>query len=295
MATVAALALLLGLTAGATAHPTSSETRRFSLAGPDGEALPFTSEDEVLRFLGSARVVSETEIASGINRPLKLLLEDGGIRMHGIFRSVDKREGQYRLSQRVIVRFRDSWAFEVAAYRLDRMLGLEAVPPTVVREIDRRRGSVQAWIESAMTETDRRRKEPGERSDPAWVRQWQRARIFDVLIDNFDRNLGNVLIDRQWKVWLIDHTRSFTIHGEFRDPQRIFLCDRDLWHRLQTLDEKDLKAQLGDLLNERQIDALMVRRNLLVKHFEQLIAERGAAAVLFERDVPPPIQPVELQ
>jgi hypothetical protein len=34
--------------------------------------------------------------------------------------------------------------------------------------------------------------------------------LFDQLIFNDDRNQGNMLIGKDWKVWLIDHTQDFS-------------------------------------------------------------------------------------
>ena len=48
-------------------------------------------------------------------------------------------------------------------------------------------------------------------------------RVFDELIANTDRNLGNMLIDRQWKLWLIDHSRAFRLHETL--PSRRCTCD----------------------------------------------------------------------
>ncbi len=264
----------------ATAAPDGALWR--PITGPDGAPLPFTNEQEALDFLRAATVVDRQEISGGINRPLKLLLEKDGVRMHAIFRDVDKRERQYRTHDRLVLKFHDFHAFEVAAYRLSRLLEIDGVPPAALREIDGRRGSVQVWIENARTESGRRKdgdKAPGSLE---WVRQWQVMRVFDALVDNFDRNIGNILIDSRWKVWLVDHTRTFTIHRHIYQPERIHLCERGLWRRLRALDETAVQDRLGDLLNKPQQNALMKRRDMLVRYLERLMEERGEARVLFD-------------
>lgn len=274
--TTALLSMLL--TVSAAAAPASP---RGPFAGPDGEPLPFADDGEILEFLRSAAVVSSKIIPSGINRPQKLLLESGGVRMHAVFRSVDRREGRYPANDRVILKFHDHHAWEVAAYRLSRMLGIDSVPPAALRRIGIENGSVQVWIEGARTETKRREEGLKSKSGLAWVRQWQVMRVFDALIDNFDRNVGNILVTADWKTWLVDHTRSFTIHRKLDRPERITLCERGLWQRLQTLERAAVEEELGDLLAKPQITALFKRRDLLVKHIEGLIAEKGEELALF--------------
>ena len=41
--------------------------------------------------------------------------------------------------------------------------------------------------------------------------QLQVVRVFDELIQNRDRNQGNILWTSDWKMWLIDHTRAFGV------------------------------------------------------------------------------------
>lgn len=45
------------------------------------------------------------------------------------------------------MRLRDYYMFERAAYVLARMLGLDNVPPTVIRRFGRNRASLQMWGE----------------------------------------------------------------------------------------------------------------------------------------------------
>ena len=39
----------------------------------------------------------------------------------------------------------------------------------------------------------------------------QLVRLFDQLIYNIDRNIGNLMITNDWRIWAIDHTRAFRI------------------------------------------------------------------------------------
>ncbi len=279
--------LPLAVLAGSSAQPQvgtepapQAESHRF--AGPDGAPLPLETDDEILDFLRTAEVADSSEIPTGINNPLKLLLRRDGIEMHAVFRSVDHHRNDYQTNEgRVVLKFHDSHKYEVAAYELSRLLGIAAVPPATPRKL-RETGSLQVWIEGAMTETIRREEKIKVPGSLRWVRQWQVMRVFDVLIDNYDRNIGNVLIDSDWNVWLVDHTRSFSIHRKLHRPERVFLCERRLWQGLQALDETAVRERLGAFLSEPQITALLKRRLLLIEHVNKLIAKKSESAVLYD-------------
>jgi len=251
------------------------------LLGPNGQPLPFRSRQEVEEFLRTAKIVSQKRIEEGINRPLKVLLEKDGIQMYATFRDVRsglpwKRRG---------VTFRDDAIFECAAYELSKLLGLDNVPPTVERKIGRKKGTLQAWIENAMTDKALRNKgiQPpsGEMDKWRWKMQWQVVHIFDNLIYNEDRNRGNIMIEPSWRLWMIDHTRAFRRWKELRNPQDIRYCERSLWEKLQTLDETEVRERLKDFVTRSEMEGLLERVGLLVEHINKLIAEHGERDVLF--------------
>ncbi len=177
--------------------------------------------------------------------------------------------------------FRDDCRFEVAAYRLSKLLGLDNVPPVVKRKIGGVTGTLQVWVENAMMERQRSSEKLQAPSKLPWTYQWQTLRLFDSLIDNYDRNAGNILIDSDWKLWMIDHTRAFGTTKKLTNPQLIRQCSRDLWERLQGLDREVLKEECKKVLTATQIRALLARRDLLVEHIQKLIDERGEGEVLF--------------
>jgi hypothetical protein len=109
------------------------------------------------------------------------------------------------------------------------------------------------------------------------------VRVFDQLISNFDRNLGNLVIDGQWRVWMIDHTRAFKIFKELRNPKSLAeWCERDLLAALRALDKPRLRAATEGLLTEAQVDGVLGRRDLIVAHYDRLLAERGDSRVLYD-------------
>lgn len=268
-----ALSLAIALLVGAGAA--SSQDRQWR--GVSGAPLPFETATELLDFLRTAEVLEEKDIGAGVNRSKKLLLEKDGVRAHGIYREVDLRKRDVRVGERMYPRFADSYLFECAAFELARLLGIDAVPPVVRRRIRDRDGSLQIWIEDVLDETG----ESFEPPDPhAWVGQLWEMYFFDNLIYNADRNEGNILVDTDYRLWLIDHTRAFQAMPELLDD-RVVRARRSTYERLVKLSEERLREALGVYLEPAELAALLERRERLVARIEDLVAELGEDVVLY--------------
>lgn len=260
--------------------PAGAENGRWR--GPDGRFLPFETDEEMLAFLRNAEVIEKKELSQGINRPTKVRLRRGDVEAHAVFRTVNDRKARHRAGGEVFVDFHDNYLFECAAYEMDRLLAIDRVPPCVVRDLGSRRGTLQLWVENAMTEEKRRKKGAGAPSPMRWVRQKQLMWLFDALIYNFDRNQGNMLIDEDWKLWFIDHTRSFALSTHIEKMERILWCEREVWERFRALDKATVDEHLGELVEAKRREALMMRHKMLLEYLEQLIAERGEDVVLYD-------------
>ncbi len=250
--------------------------------GPGDRPLPFATEDEVLAFLRTAEVVSREELTGGINRPLTVGLRRAGVEANAIFRLVDHRHDRARIDGRIVPDFHDSYIYECAAWEMSRLLGIDNVPPCTERKLDREPGTMQLWVENAMTETRRRKAGLKPPQQLAWMRQKQTMRLFDALIYNFDRNLGNMLIDARWKLWFIDHTRSFRRSPLIENLDKIIWCERGVFQRLQELDKKTLSRRLKGLITGVQINMVLKRRDKLVDNLQAMIEEKGENAVLWD-------------
>ncbi len=264
----------------------AQDSPSLSWLGPDGKPLPFQSNVEVEEFLRTAEIISRERIGEGLNNFLKVLLEKDGIRMHAIFRDVHVERSQMPLSDgKISFFFRDDAIFECAAYELAKLLGLDTVPPAVERKIRRQQGTLQAWVENVSTEKAMREKTgvppSGGINRWRWIMQRQNVYIFDNLIYNEDRNQGNILIEPDWKLWMIDHTRAFRRWKELMNPEQVQFAERSLWEKLQVLDETEVRTKLKDFLKPAEINGLIERKGLLVAHIQKLIDERGEKAVLF--------------
>jgi hypothetical protein len=169
----------------------------------------------------------------------------------------------------------ESYTSEIAAYLLDRLLGMEMVPPAVEREIDGETGAAVMWIEGTRTV-----KEIGGRvpSTAEWGAAIRRMLLFDDLIGNPDRNAGNIVLAEPGTIILIDHSRAFVT--DTRLPNRLDRVDADLWRRIETLRRDDVIRVLSPWIDGRAIDALFARRRKMIETVEARIRRKGRAAVV---------------
>lgn len=255
--------------------------------GPDGEPLPFTSFAEAEEFLRGAEIVEIEDVGAGVTRPRRLLLERDGVVTRAIYHDVDIEREAVRLSGgRFRMHFRDWYGYQGAAYEVAKLLGLDVVPPTVLRRVRGEPGSVQLWIEDVITEAGRAAERLHPRPALDFVHQMQRMYIFDYLVANDDRNAGNILLDPEtWRVWLVDHTRTFQRFAPLDDQlARIGTCPQDLYETLRSWQEEDvrqkIRQRLDPFLEGRDIDALLERAGHIVEHVDRLVDAHGEGAVL---------------
>lgn len=101
---------------------------------------------------------------------------------------------------------------EVAAYRVSEALGLNHVPPTVLREGPAGEGSVQFFIEADLEAHYFTLFE----QHPELHDIFREICAFDIVINNTDRKAGHCLIDKRQQVWAIDHGVSFSADFKLR-------------------------------------------------------------------------------
>jgi len=237
---------------------------------------------ELERFLTSAKITNLKDIGTGVTLPQKATLElDGAVRF-GVWKTIDeKKSGVTQMSKGIEIEFQDSWRTEVAAYELDKLLNLGMVPATIERAFNGKRGSIQFWVESKMAEADRVKNKISPPNAKEWNEQIGKAQVFDNLIYNTDRHANNMLITEDFRVRLIDHSRSFRPFSDLREPKKLVRFSKSLLQRLQELDEPMLKEKLGKYLTQFQIGAILKRRNAILQLAQKLVKEKGEAAVLY--------------
>lgn len=242
-------------------------------------AAPNLSDAQIETFLSEARIIRTRNAGKGVTGSRRATLSDGTLTHDAQIQDVNEKRAQFTAGRQSEFNFEDKWEFNIAAYRLDRLLGLYLVPPSVERRHDGRNAAFTWWVDDVMMDEGGRLKDKLTSPRPAeWNEEMQLVRVFDQLIYNMDRNLGNLLIDKTWGVWAIDHTRSFRLHKELRSPDNITRCDRQVFARLKQLDRDTLEKTLGRYLSSFQIRALLERRDAIVA----LIESKGPTA-LFDR------------
>ncbi len=235
-------------------------------------------------FLLNAEVSDVRDAGAGVTGSQRATASDGRLTHDVHIQTVDVSRSRFvARGARVELNFRDSYLYNVAAYRLAALLGIDNVPMSVLREIDGEPAAVTWWVDDvAMTEKDRidqRTLGP----DPARTsRQFYTQYVFDELIQNRDRNQGNMLWTTDWEMWLIDHTRAFRLDVEVTKPERMTRIERALLDNLRALTPDALEAALDDSLTSGERSSLMRRRDLLLRHFDDRIAHYGESGVVMD-------------
>jgi hypothetical protein len=237
---------------------------------------PFNSFEEAEEALRTAEIVDSKDLGTGITNPIKLYLQKDTLKFKAVFKSVNERRfGITTLQKGTEVDFKDSWMYEVVAYELDKLLGLNMVPPTVERVFKGKKGSVQLWVENAMTEKDRKLKNLEPPDTGEWNRQLFQVRLFDNLIYNIDRNVGNLLITPDWRIHMIDHSRCFKNLNMIKTSDGIKMFAKSTMQALDTLDEAKVKTCCSRYLSSVEIKTLLKRREILMHQYQTLLAEKG--------------------
>lgn len=217
---------------------------------------------EIEEFLRTAKVDKIADIPIGVTRPRRAYLAAGGPVASFAWKALrpSMQNGYF-----------ESYKSEVAAYELDKMLGLNMVPVVVERVVNHDTGAAVLWLEGVRSwETVLPLPKPA-----LWNQELARMKMFDDLIGNSDRNKGNLLVDSEWHLFLIDHSRAFVPDPKL--PQELQSIDKRLWEKMLELDEPSVKSAMGRWLDSRQIQGLLRRRDAMKKKIDALVAKQGNA------------------
>lgn len=237
-------------------------------------------------FLRTSEVIGQEQIKSrqGVTEPWKLTLKKDGLTRFALWKNPEGRQKG----------FIEGWKYEIAAYLLDKYLGLNMVPPTVEKSFQGNRGSCQLWVESEMNLRDKVQK--GVETPSSKLLSWSRAgylqQAFDNLIGNQDRHQGNVLITKDWRTILIDHSRSFRTSRKFvkgliyserniEDPEIMRELPRAFVDKIRALNFELVKDVVGEYLTDKEIEAVLARKDLILKEIERRIKKHGEGRVLY--------------
>jgi hypothetical protein len=228
-------------------------------------------------FLTKAQVVKTTGAKKGVTATLRATLSDGALTHDASIQRIDEEKSRFETDSGVELNFRDTWKFNIAAYRLGRMIGLgDMIPPSIERKYSGGTGAFTWWVEDvAMDEATRKQKKIAPPDKESFNRQYIIMQVFDNLIYNVDRNQTNILFDKSWRLWMIDHTRAFRTRTDLLNPKILKQCDRQLLENMKALTYEKLKPELSPYLRDLEIKAIISRRDKLVAFF----AQKGDAAL----------------
>ena len=245
---------------------------QFAQAPDAVSAKTWTQDPKAIEeHIKSAKVVSMKELSVGVTKPKRAELAPGGPVAAIAWKKIPP--GLYG-------GYWESYKSEIAAYELDKLLGLGMVPPTVEKRVEGDLGAAVMWVSptKSFKELGGVPGQKGVKGPPAaqmaaWTTQITRAKMFDDLIGNTDPNLGNWLVDPAWNLILIDHTRAFTTKDLYHE---LIQVDTELWDKMKALDEASLTAAVGHWLGKREIKGILERRDKMQQVVDKLQRKGGS-------------------
>jgi hypothetical protein len=160
-------------------------------------------------FLLTAEILGSEPAGEGVTKPFRLTLKKGDFESRAFWKNPSG----------MMFGFLEGWQYEIAAYRLDKLIGLDMVPVTVEREFKGRKGALSLWAEnkySLLKVAEQNIPIPKE-AEPGIEKMKWLTRAWDSLIANEDRTQQNVLYTEDWRTILIDHSRAFRSAKEFTE------------------------------------------------------------------------------
>jgi len=260
-----------------------------AFVAPAAAQIPFDELDvreESEAFLRDAEIVGDERMSASdaVTEPYRLTLSLNG----------KTRDALWKNPQGRVKGFVEGWKYEIAAYELDKYLGTDMVPPTVAKRFKGSMGSAQLWLDIWIDfeqMTAQSLTPPGNKVDNFNKRVYLQ-RAFDNLIANEDRHLRNILLTEDWKMVLIDHSRSFRFSKKHQKslifterhregPKLMKRLPKAFVEKVKALDLATMNELVGEWLTEDEIAAVLMRRDLILKEIDRLVGEYGEGATLY--------------
>lgn len=245
-----------------------------SVVGPGSTCLRATDDlttAEKETFLRTAKIVNAKSSKKGTTDTIRVTLSDGKVTHDANVQTIDDRRMTFKgESGTTMMNFKDLWEFNVAGWKMAQILGVDDLTaPTVERKYKGRNGSFTWWIDDIMMDEEARLAKKMQAPDQTlWAKETNTMHVFTQLIYDWDANATNILYDNQWRLWMIDFSRSFRMEKTLLDVKMLTQCDRSLLAKMKTLDEATLVTALKPYVTKDEVKGLLARRDLLVAFFE---------------------------
>ena len=215
-------------------------------------------------YIAEAPIERFEAVPIGVTHPRRAFLKEGGLVASVAWKVLPPgRPNGYW----------ESYKSEIAAYELDKLLGMNMVPVAVEKRWKSETAAAILWLAPI-----HQWKEVQARPKPdRFNRQAIMMKMFDNLICNKDRNMGNLLVDDDWNLFLIDHSRAFIDSKAL--PVPMVHVDRELWGRMLALDEATLTGALGKWVDRAGIRAIIARRDKMKTVIDGLVKKSGELSV----------------
>ena len=237
--------------------------------------------DQQETFLKTAKITQVKQSKKGITGTLRVTMSDGTTTHDASVQRINDHQSVFQgQNGSTELNFKDTYMFNIAGWKLARMLGIaDMVPPSVDRRYNGDSASFTWWIDDVlMDEEERVSKKVNPPDKDHWEKEINVMHVFDQLMYNTDSNATNLLIDKQWRVWMIDHTRAFRTMKTLQDPKMLVQCDRKLLAKMKELNADALQKELKNYLDKGEIQGILARRDLIVKFFDS-----KGESVLYDR------------
>jgi hypothetical protein len=241
------------------------------------------NKEQIKQFLQTADIVKSKQSGTGVTHPWRLTLSNGTITHDASFQAVDEHKQKMDVGNgRIELDFVDSYKYNLAAYQIAELVGLDYMLPVYVeRKWQGKTGSLSWWLPIKMDDAERFEKKIEPPDSDKWNKQIFRIRVLDELVYDTDPNLTNVLIGEDWSVYRVDFSRAFRKSKDLRGEKNLVKCDRQLFEKLKALKADEVAEKTRRYLTKDEINAVMARRDKIVAKFQSLIAQKGEKEILY--------------
>lgn len=215
------------------------------------------TREEWEAFLRTAEIVSaEPDENAGRSEPWRVSLRDAEGERRAIFKHVD------RIRPHPIP---DSYRYELAAYRLDTLLGIRIIPPTVERVIKGVRGSLSLYLEGCRSLKEIHGSGLELSRQDVFFRSMRDIQVFENLTACGHSDEDVLVNPKTGKICRVDFSQAFHPGQQASTGQEVRECSEFLLENLKNLTDDKIREGLTAYLNMEEIDALIIRRGRIIE------------------------------